>query len=110
MNVLRIPRAGRNAIDNDEFEGGIIQGGSWVLEYTREGGGGSLEEFITPGKHLQEFPGNEEAIRPSPLKKGKEWTSREYEGNGGRTVGTERSVGTVASSEGVVFGPRTGKE
>lgn len=39
MNVLRIPRAGRNAIYNYEFEGGIIQGGSWVLEYTIEGGG-----------------------------------------------------------------------
>lgn len=33
---------------------------------------GSLEEFITPGKHLQEFPGNEEAIGPVPSKKGKE--------------------------------------
>lgn len=43
---------------------------------------GSLEEFITPGKHLQEFPGNEEAIGPVPLKKGKEQTGREYEGNG----------------------------
>lgn len=83
------------------------------LRIQQRGRKGSLEEFITPRKHLQKFPGNEEAIRPVPSKKGKEWTGREYEGNGLQVEIVAGpwvwSMGTVASSDGLVFGPRTGK-